>query len=187
MLLCHFLAYSSKLYIEEEKLTPFFQIEPPTSRLASPSGLFTNFWPVTHRSVGLQMFSDNPILVFLTVLLKKPKFSLFLAFLKRSSVSMENKMYLWQLSSYKTDSKWGNFYPMPKESTSGESGWERSFSKQINKLSKWIFKTGLLEKQLFSLVCNFDLDSFYPFYYSSHKQVANSLSQVTVPWRRQQF
>lgn len=31
---------------------------------------------------------------------------------------MENKTYLWQLSSYKTDSKRGNFYPMPKQSTS---------------------------------------------------------------------
>lgn len=63
-----------------------------------------------------------------------------------SSVSMENKTHLWQLSRCKMDTKWGNFYSMPKQSTSvliKESGWEGwSLSKQIHKL----------EKQLFSLI-----------------------------------
>jgi len=98
---------------------------------------------------------------------------------------MENKTYLWQLSSYKMDSKLGNFYPRPKQSTSliiKESGREgQSFPKQINKLSRRIFRTGLLENQLFSLICNFSFDSFCPVYYSSHKQVTNFPSQVTVP------
>lgn len=72
------------------------------------------------------MFSDNPILGFLTVLFKKKPQIFTISSIVEVSVSMENKMYLWQLSSYKTDSKWGNSYPVPKESTSvliKESGW----------------------------------------------------------------
>lgn len=65
-------------------------------------------------------------------------------------------MCLWQLSSYKTNSEWGNFHPMPEQSALvliKESGWGGgSFSKQINKLSRWIFKTGQVGKQLLSLI-----------------------------------
>lgn len=94
MLLCHFLAYSSKLYIEEDKLTPLFQMEPPTSRLAFLSGLFTNFWSVIHRYVGLETtnlgcrcFQITLFLVFLLFYFKKNhKFSLFLALLRSVSV-----------------------------------------------------------------------------------------------------